>query len=294
MMPNKIKQQGVALIQVLLISAVLSLLAVQLNKSAKINTKLTTAFAQKTAALINLRDAESFLYYQLLTKEANSSNQLAGLNYYGESFQLNDNTTVTIQDTAGLNNLHYPNKSIIEKWLYYNNLDENLASSVINQLKDWQDKDNEALIDGAESETYAAYGYGSANVKLSSVDQLNYLLALNSEQAKSLADISTVNAYTAVNPYHFPQALLLIHYGAAKADQIMELRATNEITRARFTAITGDSEDEDKSFSISPYFKITIIVEQGHSKLTKQSVIELVSFFKPGQAAVSKLYTKIN
>ena len=288
------KHKGVALIQVLLISAILSLLAIQLNKSAKINTKLTAAFAQKTEALINLRDSESFLYYQLLTKDSNGENLLADMNYYGESFLLNEHTTVTIQDTAGLNNLHYPNKSIIEKWASYNNFEANLADRVVNQLKDWQDKDSEALIDGAESETYARYGYSSANVKLSSVEHLSYLLALNSEQAKALADISTVNAYTPLNPYHFPKKLLLIHYGESKTEQIMQLRTINEITYALFSAITGDSEDEDKSFRISPYFKITFTVEQGHSKLTKQAIVELVPFFKPGQAAISKLYAQVN
>ena len=293
-MRNLKYSSGIALIQVLLISAVLSLMAVQLNKSAKVNTALTSGFSDKTNALVLMRDAESILFYKLLSRDDEQLSNLEDLNYYGETFQFNDHAIVTLQDTAGLINLHYPNRNLIRRWALFNNLSEEKADSIYGQLIDWQDKDAEVSPYGAESEAYISRGTKIANINLSSPLHLLYLLDIGNDRAKSLAEISTVYGYTALNPYHFPNELLLLNYGRNIAEDIIGMRQEKNISHKMFSQRTGDNEDEDKSFAISPYLNVLIEVSYGNAIVSKSSTVELVPFFKGGQAAISKLKTTIH
>jgi len=63
---KKKNQQGIALIQVLLISAVLSVLALYLTSTAKDQVKVAQWSIDKAQALVNINSGEAQLLFSLL------------------------------------------------------------------------------------------------------------------------------------------------------------------------------------------------------------------------------------
>ena len=108
------KQRGVALIQVLLITAILTVFALYLTQSARQQAKI--AFLAKDRALAEVinHSAHSQIIFELLTTE---HTMLSGYgktgdiankwNFYGKPFALNEYASAAIQDQAGLLNLQY-------------------------------------------------------------------------------------------------------------------------------------------------------------------------------------------
>ncbi|WP_181901698.1 type II secretion system protein GspK [Thalassotalea euphylliae] len=293
---NYKRNSGVALIQVLLISAVLSLLAIQLNKSAKINTHLTQGFNDKTSALIHLKTVETQLLYEMLLANDRKVDK-TGANFFGQPFHFDDSTVVSIQDTSGLHNVHFPSKAIIERWLSSIGQDEARADYIVRRLKDFQDSDNEVFGGGKEQDYYQVVEEQIQNIELSTEKHLSALLkgvGYTEAQVEELVSISTAHSFTASNPYHAPNKLIDMMYDANISQQIKELRDSGSYTRQSFINLTGIDEGEGISFSTSPYLDINITVSYGSAKMRKRLVVELIPFFKEEQGALSFLFVKLS
>lgn len=285
---------GVALIQVLLISAILSVLAIQLNKSAQLNTKLTIDFDAKLQAEVALRDSESFLYFSLLTDRSSLPHQLPKFNYYNEEISLSDGINLRVQDTAGLVNAHFPKLSVIRKIGDYYNLPSNWADSMTDQLNDWQDPDDKNRPYGAESVNYQNRGYLAANVKLSLAYQIQYLAAVNQDIALKIAPLFSTFGYSHFNPYNAPAQLLNILYGHSVTERIISLRQSGAIDRTIFSTLTNVNEGEGISFITSNFLMIHLTSRVGNAVAQKTEVVELIPRFKNQELPISRLYTHTN
>ena len=65
------KQRGIALVQVLLIVAVVSILALYFTQSARQQVKNATMMVDKAQALVELNNAEASILFSLLTEKPN-------------------------------------------------------------------------------------------------------------------------------------------------------------------------------------------------------------------------------
>lgn len=109
MMVNKLNQKGIALIQVLLLSAILAIMALQFTLSSRQQVRLAADFKDKISAEVALRTLESQVLMALLslpkspdTKTIQRQDAIGKeWNFYGEPFSVAPDTEVSIQDING-------------------------------------------------------------------------------------------------------------------------------------------------------------------------------------------------
>ncbi|NMS31840.1 hypothetical protein, partial [Vibrio parahaemolyticus] len=88
-------------------SAVISVLALQMSYSAKDKVSIAQVIQDKVMAEVAIRTMESELLFALSTarwaKDEQHENKLAQIwNFYGSPFEYEDIGTITIQDNSGL------------------------------------------------------------------------------------------------------------------------------------------------------------------------------------------------
>lgn len=97
-------QSGVALVQVLLISALLLLLVVQLSKTSRNSVNIATSLKNKSEILVSMESNFSEIEFAVLTQDRNLSLSWENysINVYGEEINLGNNFSVELQDLSGL------------------------------------------------------------------------------------------------------------------------------------------------------------------------------------------------
>lgn len=131
---NKASQQGVALIQILLIVSMLLILVVQLSKDSQEEVNIALKLKNKSLALINGDSVLETTKFAWLTTEYGTESNLdipSHWNFYGKKFTYMG-VDIKIQDQSGLISLPYFSD-------YLKNIsDVNGFSEVISNLKLWQ------------------------------------------------------------------------------------------------------------------------------------------------------------
>lgn len=110
-MPSPMRsQQGIALVQVLLISAILLLFVVQLSKESREQVRDSLLLKKRTEAHMEIQSTMQELQFALLTQER-SRGKIAfsrqTILFSGESVEVKPGLKVTLQDEAGLVSLPY-------------------------------------------------------------------------------------------------------------------------------------------------------------------------------------------
>lgn len=149
------RQQGVALIQVLLISTIIMVLALQISHQAKNQVRLAQGYQDKTQAELLLYSAEKRVLFEMLTRiEKNQpqgeyqQNDLSDVtiadtetplqwNFYGEPFNL-DGITIKLQDINGLVSLSTTPRSVQADYLIANGYPEDQREKLEKTVYNWQ------------------------------------------------------------------------------------------------------------------------------------------------------------
>lgn len=132
--------RGVALIQVLLITALLLLLMIQLTKDGQRQVAVAQQWQDKSQALLLLEDAKELLLFELLTRERTTSDESAVTrrwNFFGNPFYLANGVRVRIYDEGSLPSLFY-SSDIIERMLVKQGVSAEDARASVQALMLWQ------------------------------------------------------------------------------------------------------------------------------------------------------------
>lgn len=277
---SKSNQKGIALIQVLLITTVLTILALYLTKTAKEQVNIAQWSEDKASALIKLHSAESELIFTLLTKSkspySDLENDLLGdisskWNFFGKAFSLDDFIEIKIQDNAGLINAHYPDRERL--MLLLNSYTGNLAESqkIVEQILDWQDLDKNVRANGFEG----GKNYIVRNGIIPDLSDFYFLPSINLSILKIINENTTIHKQGYFNPTNSPELLLsaLTSYDVAK--KVIDLRENRLLTKSNFTDLTGIQENDGTFFYPSNTFSIAINSKVGESEITKEFTIKL-------------------
>jgi len=282
---NVSRQQGVALIQVLLITAILSVLALYLTSTAKDQIKVAQWADDKAYALVAQHGAESELIFSLLTQNRTQSTTNANLdgavsvsqkwNFYDNPFSLNNLVTVKIQDQAGLIHAHFPNEKHLKKLIAYSGETSSGITAIADNLLDWQDLDSIPRVNGDERLNNKNE---IRNGAVPTVHDFFHVNRMTPELFNLLKSNMTVFRQGIFNPMNAPEELLSALTSQTIASQVIELRNTNQLTNRLFSQLTGIVENDSTIFYPSNFLELTLESKVGESVVKKEIIIQVMPY----------------
>jgi len=289
-----LNQQGIALIQVLLISAVLSVLALYLTTTAKDQIKIAQWQDDKVAALIAVHNTEAELLYSLLVHSKISNNQAShaqanivnNWNFFNAPFTINGNVKVEIQDQSALIHAHFPDKQNLEALINYQGYSIKEANSIIDSLLDWQDIDNIPRANGEESlDTPSMIRNGA----VPDVHDFSFIENIPANLFQTLVKNTTLYGKGFFNPMNSPKELLSAITSVTIAEQVMQLREQKKLTPGQFSQLTGITENDKVILYPSNILAIELIGSQGISTVKKNIIVELNPYANEFQVPINIL-----
>lgn len=271
-------QRGIALIQVLILSVVLSVLLVSMNHQAKQHLKLAQAVRSYTQANFALHSAESEIIFTMLSNEPyklmqNKATE-SSWNYHGEPFSVGD-VDIVVQDTSGLLNAASPDPSLISA--FFASYTDNAAKGrqFIAALGDWQDKDDTPRLDGAELAEYPDGAIRNGPVQYT--EEWLMVKGMTTDVYQNVAPLLTFFTQ-GVNLNQQPEAIWRLYMSEEKARQLSQLRHEGKLTPELFTVISGIEVDEFNRFSVGPGYKIGFTVKNADVRLSRELTLRLMPF----------------
>ncbi|RJF38024.1 type II secretion system protein GspK [Pseudoalteromonas gelatinilytica] len=261
------KQRGIALVQVLLIVAVVSILALYFTQSARQQVKSATMMVDKAQALIELNNAQANIVFSLLTEKLTpipsppaNNPQITTWNFYSEPFKTTNNVEVRLQDLRGLLNIHYPNQVRLKRLLTYSGLNDYDAQLAMLQIIAWQSLEKRS--------DYISDGTVARNAAIHDIEELGHL-GLPSKQLSVLAENTTQYKKGTFNPMNSPNTLLYALLSNEVAEYVIMQRKANRLTVKDFVQATGITESDDIILYPSNLFRVSLTSRVGQAVVNK-------------------------
>lgn len=267
---------GIALIQVLILSAVLSVVILSMNFQAREHLKMASAAEQYVDTMLQLQTAESEVLFQLLTTEWQQLAQSpaaegAGWNFHGEDFLLGP-VNINIQDTSGLMNIAALDRKVLQQLLG----DRAQADALLAALKDWQDPDTRATDQGAEQESYPD-SVQVRNSGIQFVEELQLVYGVTPELYNRL--VSLISFFTrGINVNQQPDELWKLVYPTAQYEELVRQRAQLQLSSVGMERIIGRTIDEFSRFGVGPVFRIHFTAHDSNVKLSREITVRIAPF----------------
>lgn len=286
------RPQGIALIQVLLITAILSVLALYLSSTSKDQVKMAQWADDKAEALVAMHSAEANLLFALLTnsKKQSSRDLLANeslasrWNFFAYPFKANEHITVKIQDQSGLIHAHFPEPSFLKALIAYQGLNSNEVNRIYDSLLDWQDLDSIPRINGDELLS------NPANIRNGAVPDLHdfsFVPNMTSNLQRSLLKNTTLYNKGFFNPMDAPEELLAAITNGEIAKQVSTLRESGQLNEIQFSQLTGMVESDKVLFYPSNILSIEFEGKVGMSMIRKKILVELSPYANQFQTPIN-------
>lgn len=198
------KHRGVALVMVLMITAIMAVIMIFISSKGQNSARLAGLVKANTDALLSIESAQADIVYQYITtsfgvigpredyqgeKMSNAMTQ----DFAGTEKQLAQ-FTVKVQDISGLVSLQPFNERDFYKLLLTHGVGEEQISRIKDRLNDWQDADNLVHIEGAERGDYNE-PFLPTNHTLQNSSELAYIL----DDSKLLEQIKPYLAFYSGN-----------------------------------------------------------------------------------------------
>ncbi|MDO6444334.1 type II secretion system protein GspK [Colwellia sp. 1_MG-2023] len=270
------KQKGIALIQVLIIAIILSMLGIFINQSVRNQVKVAQLIQNNQKLDLILESVEAELLHTLLThkryKNIESDNELVKKwNFHGETFKLNEQVSITLQDLNGLLSLNYMNNKLSTRLFELLGNKDDSVRTFLDSLKDWKDKDDLKHLNGAESDYYNKLNLPEPrNSYLQSMDEVNNIKeakVLSKEQWNKYYSLELLSQF---NPLNSPLKLLEAFVNNELAfSQLKTLREENQLNAHSFYRITGIDAGDNITLSTGRVIRVKILIESESNQLNK-------------------------
>lgn len=275
------KVEGIALVQVLIISLVLSLFGIFILQTGQEQVKTSSQIKKSFELRLQLENTEALLTNALLTapnyNDPKNTNQIATLwNFHGSVFKVNG-VEVAIQDLGGLISLNTTEGGVIRDFLVFMGSEEAQAEEFVNSLRDWKDEDSRVFRQGAEREYYRNSNLkGARNGYLQSVGEALHIKSAKENHLDSLQQYFTVEHVTGFNPLNAPKEIMASFVkNKSTLEKLLELRDNGQLSANTFYKYTGFSSDESLSFSTGNLLRITMRAKSDDQTLSKQFIVNL-------------------
>ncbi len=270
-----------ALIQVLLLTGILSVLVMYFTLTSRQQVALAGYANDRAQALINMHSAKNTIIFRLLTEikiaepqnvENSPQKMPFTWNFYGQEFTVSDGVEATLQDQSGLLSGHFIDGELLTRVLIANDIEVERANLVSKRLLDWQDVDSITSEFGDES---GLLGQNVRNGHIPDLTDFSHIPGIDADVYQLLKQIMTIHYAGRFNPMTAPEPILrtLISEGALL--QIKTLRDSGQLSKQEFSAISGITEEEDIWFTPSNFIKMSITSKVGKISLRQTWFIAL-------------------
>lgn len=281
----KDKVKGIALIQVLIITMVLTILGLFITQSirSQVNLSLSMQTALKLTLKIETEQAKllhALLAYKRYPNELSDNEVVKKWNFYNQAFHINESVSIKLQDLNGLLALNMVNHELATRAFYELGIEGHPVRTFLDSLKDWVDEDSYKYLNGAEDDYYRmAKLAGPRNAYLQTVDEV---LAVKGGNILPLAvwkKYFTEQTSSGFNPLNAPPLLLKALIGdKAIVEEIVQLRQKKELNLLRFYQLTGIDSDEYFNFATSRKIRVELLAKSEGQQVRKSFVVELRSY----------------
>lgn len=185
-------QQGIALVVVLWLVALLSLMAVSQSAAVRTETlvmgNLVESASARAAAYAGLQWAIADLAKPLPAREMSSDGSLFSMRF--NSAQL----LIAITEESGKVDLNAAPATLLSKLLVAGGVEQERRVALVDAILDWRDRDNLRRLNGAEEDEYRLAGlpYGPRNAPFQSLEELALVLGVDAPLYHALAENLTI------------------------------------------------------------------------------------------------------
>ncbi|MBV2127787.1 general secretion pathway protein GspK [Arsukibacterium indicum] len=272
-------QRGIALIQVLLLSVLLSVILMSMNYQARQHIRLAEAVQQYTAAAMALQSAEAEILFSMLSQQPYQLEQgilaeAPDWNFYGTPFMFHG-VELTIHDTSGLLNAAMPNEALLARFTEQHAGSQALGNQIAAALADWQDRDNTPRLDGAEQPDYS--NVTVRNGPLQYTEELLFIKGVTPQLYAQLAPL--LSFFTqGVNVNQQPETLWRLYLPENQVQELSRLRRSGTLTAELFESLTAMSIDEFSRFSFGPAYRIGFTVKNADVRLSRELTLRFMPY----------------
>lgn len=289
---TQLSQNGIALVQVLIISIVLSLLGLFISQTSKQQIAVASEVKESFEAGLKIQSAEAKVLHALLShkpypNQPSDDELVKQWNFHGQPFLLKSGVKVTLQDMNGLINLNMFNANIVKKMLQNEGVDENAVQTILHSISDWRDRDSQARFNGAEQSNY---NYLIRNGQFQTLVEVFNVKGTKAVTADFWYDnFSALSITGGLNVLTTTEAVLkALIDDTNKVEQILQLRQANKLNQFNFYRLTGIEGDEDLSYQTGRKIKVTLeYTAPSSSKMKKQFIVEVRSHSYSRPIAIS-------
>ena len=276
------RQRGVALVQVLLVTAIIILLVMQLSLTAAEQVRRAQALQDRSEAALYLHSREVALFYTMLTESllpspGSGNPYAASWNFHGEPFVV-DGLEITLQDQSGLMRFPLSGVTDFEKLLTVLGLGLTRAREIAEGLAHWLGitlsgggRPADAMMRGDRGDAMQYFG------------ELRFLAGMDEPLYGKLAELMTLYPTPGFNPLTAPAALLRMRMPESTFRAVLDARRKDELDRNRLWQLARIGADESILPFTGPGIGVRLEGEYHGVALRRQ----LIMGVRPYQAAAA-------
>lgn len=269
MQKTSFKHRGIALVQVLLLTAVLVLMMISVQQEARQQVKSAVQAKERAKAILELNSVEAELIFALLTErrrtKADAVNPIVRQwNFFNHPFTTGS-ATVAIEDVTTMVSVTSPVS--FEKLVAKLTGDVQKAQMIVAALKDWQDIDDDTSFGGAEQADYLNLSIRNGPIQTES--ELRFLKHIDSELYCLLRPHITTAPRRYTNYFLMPAERQKFFVDLNNASKIAELRLAGNLTNDQFEMLSGIPFGEFQSYSASQTVRLSFTVMVNSVKLSR-------------------------
>ncbi|MCC2614809.1 type II secretion system protein GspK [Aestuariibacter halophilus] len=268
------KQSGVALVQVLLISAIIAIVALHFNKTAQRNVDIARQYQQRLEAELAMRSAKTAVlsrFYQTDTLALfNHSGQ--GTSWYcnGKPVTLSPGVTLQVKSMLGKLSVSLPQDELLVPLFRAEQIPDEQWGQFLPALHDWTDVDDNVSPFGAEHAYYnASDKAGPRNGPLQSVAEIRALPGISDTQYERIGPNLTHHYISTFAPLCASAPLVRALFNEDIAQQLIILGNGQQDIEQGWQQIFGSFVPYDGLLDVFPgnLFEVTLSVTRGDVKL---------------------------
>ena len=281
------RQSGVALLQVLLISSVISLLAIRFTETARDQILIASQFEDRILAqLAAYSVTNEVIFTQIVDvieplnkgqfRNPDLNQNKLKVNLWGGKVNWSESIAVTVQDLNGLAPQMYPNHIVWQSILSKSGLDISESQRILGEWADIQDPDTRSWkfgeIEPAEMSRGTPYlnGYAQSEVLVS------WMFESRPDLLAFVLDVSSLYSPMKTNFLHSSPELLNRLFEPEVADSIISARSGDGRGPVGLQQLIPDKYSLDYIIDYrSPDQKITVRVVKGEAVWQRSVIVRL-------------------
>ena len=280
-------QSGVALIQVLLITTIISLLAIRFTDTARNQLDIASKFEDRIRAQLLARSAINELIFIELSDNVQSAtitrkepvdlqSYKTRINYWGESFAWGESVSITMQDLNGLAPQRHPDHPIWRKLLRNLGLPSEDVDRYLGEFVDIQDPDVRSWRFGDIEPDKTSAGKPYLNGYAQNDVVLRWVFAESPGLLEKLSDFSDVDAPPRMNILHSPTSLIRVLFDSEIANTITVSRNQNALNSFQLNQLLPpDFIPGSTSRYTSDSHSIIVTAQAGNAVWRERNVVRL-------------------